>query len=297
MVDCAFALVFSSSVRSQPQVETTALQKVQALNNPTLKGKIPVYYSPGYEKRAKELQPILEEACRYFDRKLKTKVDVSLAVLTKEQWKQVRGQPYGLPNVSSAPHVVFLPATDDGVIAADALSSKGLLTAAATEKLRSTGYTFDQAAVKVVDLIALHELGHTYAVSLGMGPPRPTKWFSEFIASYIAYAYLREKHPKLATLFYVMAADLALDVPRPKHTSLADFELLYASVGPRNYGWYQGRFFQRIAQVYDAKGIAFVNDAMNAFPASEGESLALGVVLERLEKITPGFMEWSKDLR
>jgi hypothetical protein len=63
----------------------------------------------------------------------------------------------------------------------------------------------------LVDLISLHELGHAYSVRLGLRPPRPNKWFSEFLASYFAYAYLREKRPKLAALFYAMAADLALE--------------------------------------------------------------------------------------
>ena len=94
-----------------------------------------------------------------------------------------------------------------------------------------------------------------------------------------------------------MAADLALEIPRPKHTTLGDFELLYSGVGPRNYGWYQGRFFQRVAQVYDSEGIGFVTKVLKAFPASDGESLPNDTVLQKLEEITPGFIEWSKDMR
>jgi hypothetical protein len=292
---CAFVLLFAFP--SYAQEELTPLQKVQSLKNPSFAKRITVYYSPGYEKRAKELQSMVEEAMGFYERKLKLRAELSLAVLTRDQWQQVRAVPYGLPNVSSPPHVAFLPATADGVVTADALSLKSNLSPATMKKLKSSGYTFDQAAVKFVDLIGLHELGHTYAVSLGLVPPRPNKWFSEFLASYFAYAYLREKRPKLATLFYVMAADLALEVPRPKYTSLEDFERLYSGVGPKNYGWYQGRFFQRVAQVYDAKGLSFITEVLNAFPAAEGESLPFEVVLQRLEKISPGFMEWSKDLR
>ena len=292
---CALVLLFAPGSYSQEGM--TALQKVKGLKNPSFTKKITVYYSPGYEKKAKELQSMIEEAMRFYEKKLTVKVELSLALLTQDQWKQVRPVPYGLPNVSSPPHVVFLPATDDGVVTADALSLKSNLTPATLNKLKSSGYTFDQAAVKFVDLIGLHELGHTYAVNLGLVPPRPNKWFGEFLASYFAYAYLREKRPKMATLFYVMAADLALEGPRPKHTSLVDFERLYSGVGPKNYGWYQGKFFQRVAQVYDAKGLSFIASVLKAFPASEGESLPVEVVLERLEKISPGFIEWSQDLR
>lgn len=292
---CAFVLLIA--IPSYAQEEMTTLQKVQSLKNPSFKNKITVHYSPGYEKRAKELQSMIEEAMRFYDRKLKMRVELSLAVLTRDQWKQVRPQPYGLPNVSSPPHVAFLPATADGVVTTDALSLESNLTPATLKKLKSSGYTFEQAAVKFVDLIGLHELGHAYAVSLGLIPPRPNKWFSEFLASYFAYAYLREQRPKLATLFHVMAAGLALEGPRPKYASLEDFERLYSGMGPKNYGWYQGKFFQRVAQVYDAKGLSFIAEVGKAFPAGEGESLPVDTVLERLEKISPGFIEWAKDLR
>ena len=241
-VTCAVVLLIAFP--SHAQEEVTALRKVQSLKNPSFTNRITVYYSPGYQKRAKDLQPMIEEAMGFYERKLKTGAELALAVLTQDQWKQVRAVPYGLPNVSSPPHVVFLPATADGVVTADALSLKNNLSPETLKKLASSGYTFDQAAVKFVDLIGLHELGHTYAVSLGLVPPRPNKWFGEFLASYFAYAYLHEKRPKLATLFYVIAADLALEGPRPKYTSLEDFERLYSGVGPKNYGWYQGRFLR-----------------------------------------------------
>jgi hypothetical protein len=297
VLSLAWALVLLITIPADAQEGMTALQKVQLLQDPSITNKITVYYSPGYKKRANELRSMIEEAMGFYDRKLKLKVELSLAVLTQDQWKQVRPQPYGLPNVSSFPHVAFLPATADGVVTVDALTFKSKVTPATLKRLKSSGYTFDQAAVKFVDLIGLHELGHTYAVSLGLVPPRPNKWFSEFLASYFAYAFLREKHAKLATLFYVMAADLALEGPRPKYTSLADFERLYSGVGPKNYGWYQGKFFQRVAQVYDAKGLSFIAEVLKAFPASEGDSLPVEVVLQRLEKISPGFIEWAKDLQ
>ena len=54
---------------------------------------------------------------------------------------------------------------------------------------------------------------------------------------------------------------------------------------------------QRVAQVYDAKGLSFLAEALNAFPVAEGESLPIDVVLQQLEKTSPGFIEWSKDLQ
>ena len=285
-------LTFSASAQ-----DAKTLEKVQNLKTPSLKNKIIVYYSPEYKKRAKEIQPLVEDAMRFYERKLNLKVDLSVAVLDEAQWQQVTPIPYGLPWVSDAPHVAFLPATADGVVASDTLKLKEFFTPTMLQKIKSSGFNFEQAAEKTVDLIGLHELGHTYSRQIGIVPPRPNKWFNEFMASYFAYAYLREKRPKLATLFHTMTADMALVTPKQKHTTLDDFERFYVEVGPANYGWYQGKFFERVAQVYDAKGLSFIEEVRKAFPGNEKETLTIEVVLERSEKIAPGFISWSKDLR
>jgi len=285
-------LTFSASAQ-----DAKTLEKVQNLKTPSLKNKITVYYSPGYKKRAKEIQPLIEDAMRFYEQKLNLKVDLSVAVLEKAQWQQVTPIPYGLPWVSDAPHVAFLPATADGVVVSDTLKSKEFFTPAMLQKIKSSGFSFEQAAEKTVDLIGLHELGHTYSQQIGIISPRPNKWFNEFMASYFAYAYLREKRPKLATLFHTMTADMAAVTPKQKHTTLDDFERLYVEVGPANYGWYQGKFFERVAQVYEAKGLSFIEEVRKTFPGDEKETLTIDVVLERSEKIAPGFISWSKDLR
>ena len=296
LVSYALVLGLLLAVPSHAQ-EMTSLQRVQNLKDPSLTNKITVYYSPGYEKRARELQSMIEEAMGFYERKLKVKVDLNLAVLTQDQWMQVRKTPFGLPGFSESPNIAFLPATADGVVTTGTLSLKGNVSPATLKKIKSSGYTFEQGATKLTDLIGLHELGHVYQIRVGLHPRRLNKWLSEFLGSYIAYAYMREKHPKLATLFYAMAADLAAESPRPKYTSLEDFERLYVKVGPNNYSWYQGKFLQRVAQVYESKKLSFIAEVGKAFPSSEGEGLPVDVVLERLEKISPGFIEWSKDLR
>jgi hypothetical protein len=55
-----------------------------------------------------------------------------------------------------------------------------------------------------------------------------------------------------------------------KITSLEDFERLYVGVGPNSYSWYQGKFLQRVAQVYEKKGLSFIAEVGKAFPAAEG---------------------------
>lgn len=275
--------------------DAKTLERVQQLRTSSSTNKITVYYSQGYKKRALELRSLIEGAMRFYERKLNIKEELSLAVLTQPQWSQVTRIPYGLPWVSESPHVAFLPATADGVVAADALSFKDTVSPATLKKIKASGYSFEQGAQKFVDLIGLHELGHVYTVAYGIRAPN--KWLNEFLASYFAYTYLREKHPKLATLFYAMAADLAAESPRQKYTTLEDFERLYAEVGIKNYDWYQGKFFQRVAQVYEAKGLSFLAEVRDAFPREKNESPSPDAVLHRLEQISAGFLEWSKGLR
>lgn len=74
------------------------------------------------------------------------------------------------------------------------------------EELQSQGLSFEQAAQTMVDLVALHELGHVQAESYGIDPRQA--WFAEFIASYFAYAYLRSVEPDLAHKGFVVLDQL-----------------------------------------------------------------------------------------
>ena len=270
------------------------LDEVKKLGTASIHKLTTAYYSPGYKKRAREIQPIIDDAMRFYQKKVGMKMELSLAILDRTQWEKVSKVPYGLPYVSSAPHVAFLPATSDGVIAADIIKAKPFIPADTIRQLQKLGYTYEEATNKLVDLIGLHELGHTYSVAMGIEAGTPNRWFFEFFASYFAYAYLREKQPKLAKVFEIMTAGAAAIGPKPKYTTLEDFEQLYADVGPGNYNWYQGTFMILVVKTYAAAGIGFIPKATAAFKDDNG-SKPIDVVLDRLEKIAPTFVEWSKD--
>ena len=293
LVFVGFLVALNVSASAQ---DAQTLKRVQNLKTPSLKNKITVYYSDGFKKRAEDVLALIEGGMRFYEKELSLDVDLSVAVLDKAQWEQITQIPYGLPWVSDAPHVAFLPAAG-GIVAAGTLRSKPLATPSILEKLKASGFTFDQAAEKTVDLIGLHELGHAYSQQIGVVPPRPNKWFNEFLASYFAYAYLKAKRPKLAALFETMTVDMAGATPNPKYTKLEDFERLYAEVGPDNYGWFQAKFFERVVRVHDVRGLSFIADVRRAFPAGEKDELSIDVVLERSEKIAPGFITWSNSVR
>lgn len=279
------------------QQQKTALETVQALNLPASKGKITIYYADGYEKRASEVRPLVEEMMAFYEKKLGIKKDFSVAVLTRDEWSKIAPPmlPYGLPFTSRDGAVAYLPATSDGAVTSAAIALKSSASSATLKKIKASGYDFEQGAMKFTDLIGLHELGHVYTTAYGIKPP--TRWLSEFLASYFAYAFLKEKHPKLASLFQAMATDVYSDSVKPEHTSLADFERLYAGVGVSNYGWYQGKFLQKAVQIYDAQKLNFLTQVKRAFPADEKQDVSQSATLERLEKISSGITSWSQNLR
>jgi hypothetical protein len=265
------------------QQQPTAQQLVQSLNLPVSKGKITIYYANGYEKRAAEVRPLVEEMMAFYEKKLKIKQDFSVAILTKEQWTKSLPPflPYGLPFVRN--NIAFLPATNDGAVTTGAIALKSSATPALLKKIKQTGYDFESAAMKFTDLIGLHELGHVYTLAYGIKPP--TRWLNEFLASYFAYAFLQAKHPKLATLMQAMGSDAYGNAVNPKYTTLEDFERLYSNVGVDNYSWFQGKFLQKGSQIYDAQKLKFLEAIKKAFPADEKQPVKVLPIVKTKNQI------------
>jgi hypothetical protein len=284
--------VFAAPLHAQ---QPTAQQIVQSLNLPVSKGKITIYHADGYGKRATEVRPLVEEMMAFYEKRLRVKQDFAVAILTREQWTKSLPPflPYGLPFVRD--NIAFLPATNDGAVTAGAIALKPSATPALLKKIEQTGYDFESAAMKFTDLIGLHELGHVYTLAYGIKPP--TRWFNEFLASYFAYAFLKAKHPKLATLMQAMAGDAYIDAVNPKYTTLEDFERFYSNVGVDNYSWYQAKFLQKGVQVYGTQKLEFLSAVKKAFPADEKQQVTQSATLERLEKISPGITQWFKSLK
>jgi hypothetical protein len=295
IIGCVASVVFLSVYCLQAQ-QQTALQNLQALKLPSSKNLITVYYSPGFEPRVLEVRPLVEEMMSFYQDRLKIKADFTLAILTKAHWSthpEAAKRPYGVPFVTGKPSVAFVHATADNAVTSLILKYKERLPSAKVEEVEASGFNFDAAAVKFVDLIGLHELGHVYTAAYDIDPQN--KWLSELLANYFAYAFLREKQAKLGLLFKAMNS---LGAPNysPKYRSLDDFERLYSGVGVENYGWYQATFTQKAVKVYEKKGLSFLADVRRAFPQGKTEQLTVQVVLQRLEAIHPRFVEWSNSL-
>jgi hypothetical protein len=161
--------------------------------------------------------------------------------------------------------------------------------------LRDNHTTFEALASQFVDLLGFHELGHLLTDNFGIDPQ--DLWLDEFLASYWSYAYIAERQPEWKRVFELLGRPLKI---RPKNTSLEDFERLYADVD--DLGWYHGMFEARIREEYPQLGLKFLSDLKREFPLTTAKPVYEGPVtgrmkpaevLERLEKVAPGFKKWA----
>src|SRR5215475_8918754 len=85
----------------------SALERVRALNLPTVDGEVQVIYSPAAKARAESYRFTLETAHRWYETQLGIRVPVTLAVLDKQDWERATPVSYPMPN--SKPGLVTLP--------------------------------------------------------------------------------------------------------------------------------------------------------------------------------------------
>lgn len=310
------AILFWAIPYSNAQTKTL-LQRVQeATDNHSSTNKITVYYNPKYEKKALELREMLEDMMLYFNDKLKVKMNFTLAVLDEPQWNRVVGTmqrrdifmlevdkpsglepfrvPYGIPLSSTPPNIVFIPATADNQPTKNILNVKSTAPEFVLKAIQTNGLTYEEAAQKMPDLIGFHEVGHNYVDEYGIRAANP--WLREFLAHYFAFTFLSKKYPKTARLFLALHESLIAGI-KPKHTSLEDLNNMGTGVGAENYGWYQAQLLRMVARVYKKKGFSFITEMKKEFPMSEKDPISMEIGLQKLEKIYPGFAEWSKNLK
>ena len=159
-------------------------------------------------------------------------------------------------------------------------------------RFEKLGLSYEEATVLVfMDLLGIHEVGHVYSEAYETWPTE--KWLSEFIATYLAYAFFKDSRPELAQHWDTMM-DSIVETNDHGHTTLADFKELYVRVGSSNYGWYQARFAQMGREVYAEHGISFMHALKQSLAenpeAAEGDPYRL----RELDAFSGDFMEWAK---
>lgn len=277
--------------------ELDRMDGIKSLNLMSIPGSMPTFYSPHARARAAYLQGLLGgEVAYYADLFHVSFTPITMAVLDPGQWPTVAGEePYGLPSVEgTSPPVVVMPVSWKEVTWM-AVPRRQDVPPAMLRRSLANGRKWDQVKFEGCDGIGTHEIGHTLIRQLGIDPQ--TRWFNEFLASYVGYAYLKAKAPAQALSNEIFWTAGLGHSPHP-FTKLDDFESKYDELQqkyPGNYGWYQLALDQRVIEIYAQRGVGYLQAVKDGFPmgAAKLDSVEL---LDKLEEISPGWKAWAADL-
>lgn len=273
--------------------ESSFRTKVDGLGLSYIAPAAPAWHVPGAGPRADYLRRLLGEQSAFYHEVFGVDVAVGVAVLDPAQWSKVAPNvPYGLPFVSGEPYTAAMPASWSEVRWLPFPNKTQADPALAAEADR-LGLEWDNALRSGADLIVTHEFGHTLLHRLKLDPR--SFWLGELLATYVGHAFIMEKRPELAVPNRLF--NLAVANGPHRQTSLKYLDENYrtlATKDPANYGWYQGRLFERAVAIYDREGLGFLAKVRTAFTARNPQSHE--EVLDALEAISPGWKAWAANM-
>lgn len=226
----------------------------------TLKGFTQTfYYSPDRLERAKNIAGFMENAGKYFQKEIEFTPKTVFFILAPQDWKSIAAKPlqdvYGFPH--NIDNVRLAMAADDNEFWSGFLPPVENLPSAMAAQVKKAYGKVDgsYSMMPFFDLLALHEMGHSYTSQAGLKMQR--HWMSELFVNIMLHTYVAEKQPQLLPALetfpnMVVGAGTA----EYRFTSLEDFEKLYPTLGmgPKNYGWYQSKLHLAARDLYNAGG-------------------------------------------
>ena len=144
--------------------------------------------------------------------------------------------------------------------------------------------------------MVFHEVGHLY-VNDSLGFRDVARWFNEYMATYMAYTFLRSQEPATIGMWNAVALDIIHGF-KPSTRSLDEFNRLgLLKGGPETYGWFQSHFNLGVTAVLEQKKDAdWFGELRAAGLDKDSRSLTTSELLDRLDRITPGFKQWAEKL-
>ncbi len=261
------------------------------------------YYSQGQEDRAKGFAFFIENAGAYFQTEVGFTPNATLYILAPQHWKDFAAKPlqevYGFPhNVDNGRLVMaaedndfwrsFLPPVDrlPPPMAAQVTKAYG----------KPDG---SYSMMPFFDLLALHEMGHSYTAQAGLKMHR--YWMGELFVNIMLHTYVAENQPELLPALeafpnMVVGAGTA----EYTYTSLQDFEKLYPTLGmgPKNYGWYQCKLHSAAKYIYNSGGKSVLKKLWKALEKHQEEMTDEEFISMLKKEVHPAvanvYVEWNK---
>lgn len=232
----------------------------QTLQLEELKGFTQTYmYSQGNTERAKNIAKFMERAGDYFQKEIKFTPKITMYILAPHHWKEIAAKPlhdtYGFPHNIDMQRLAI--AAEDNPFWQSFLPPLENLSPNMVSQI-DIAYGKEDGSHSMMpffDLLALHELGHSYHSQAGLKMHR--KWMVELFVNIMLHTYIAENQPELLPALETFPnMVIELGTAEYKYTSLEDFERLYATLGmgPKNYGWYQSKFHSAAKNIYNAGG-------------------------------------------
>jgi hypothetical protein len=217
------------------------------------------HYSRGQETRAKSIAAFIEQAVVFFREELSFTPQTTFYILAPRHWKDRAAKPmveaYGFPHNLDRFRLVI--AAEDNDLWRSFLPPLDKISVPLAAQVKKA-YGKPDGTLSMMpffDLLALHEMGHSYTAQAGLNTQR--NWMGELFVNIMLHTYVAEKQPELLPALetfpnMVVGAGTA----EYQFTSLEDFERLYATLGmgPKNYGWYQCKFHSAAKDIYNASG-------------------------------------------
>ena len=210
-----------------------------------------VYYTDGYEDKAKAMAELLSEAIHFFEA-IKQAENYTLAVLDKDDFDQLKlmhQHPYGMPFISDG--VIIMPASK-GVVYQQLIQLFEQNSNHLADNMKR--FPAGQLVSSSIDLIVLHELGHSYQdVFIS---DNNVKWLNEFMANFLMIYFLDKNYPLLQDQI-ITFCEINSQLIKPSYHTLEEFEKFYAR-DPATYSWYQSKLTLMAYQVYREQGISYL---------------------------------------
>jgi hypothetical protein len=241
-----FLLSYASPAASQQSLDSLSLLEQSNL-----------YFSKGFEKRARETARHIGSALDYYSKVLGFKPEVTILVLSKEDWSRYTRFPmYGMPHYTNSKTLVV--ASSNNEFWNSFIPDMKALPPSLADEVRKAYRQADGSISmeRFFDLLALHELGHAFHIQGGLKMQR--KWMGELFCNIFLHTYIAEKAPdQLAALTVFPQMVVSAGTDGFNFTTLQQFEDNYNALGtkhPKNYGWYQCRLHVAAQKIYDAGG-------------------------------------------
>lgn len=217
------------------------------------------YYSVGHKESALNLAQFMEDAGSFYKAELGFTPEIKMFILAPGDWKTYAAPPlhgvYGFPH--NIDRVRLAVAAEDNDFWRSFLKNPDELPNGLKERVTAAyGTAGGKYSMRpFFDLLAVHEMGHSYTSQAGLKTQR--HWMEELLVNIMLHTYVAEKQKNLLPALETFP-DMVVNAGSTtyKHTTLADFETLYPTMGmgPENYGWYQSMLHSQAKKIYDAGG-------------------------------------------